>query len=67
MVVFKGKKSVQNIKNWLVEFQQTVEKGAGNQHLQFTAEIWMNGTNLPLSAKKYKVQIVTNKNYHSWI
>ena len=63
MLVFKGKKSVQDIKKWLAEFQQTVDKVSGNQHLQFTAEIWTNDTNLPLPAKEDKVQIVMNKKF----
>ena len=57
MVVFKIKKRVQEIKNWLYEFQQTVDKAAGNQHLRFTAEIWTNDMNLPPSAKEDKVKI----------
>ena len=39
LVVFKGKESVKEIKDSLDEFQKTVDKAAGNQHLQFTAEI----------------------------
>ena len=60
MVVSKGKNIVQEIKYWLADFQQTVEKAAGNQHLQITADIWGNYTDLPPSAKKFKVQIVAN-------
>ena len=30
MVVFKGKKSLKGIKNWLEEFQKTLDKAAGN-------------------------------------
>ena len=45
LVVFKGKESVKEIKYWLDEFQQTVDKAAGNQHLQFTAEIWKPNEN----------------------
>ena len=40
MVVFRGNNKVQGIKYLLEEFQQTVNKAEGNQHLQFTAEIW---------------------------
>ena len=47
LVVFKGKKSLKEIKDWLDEFQQTVDKAAGNQHLQFTAEIWKPDENPP--------------------
>ena len=37
LVVFKGNKSVNEIKYWLEEFQQKVKRAAGNSHLQFTA------------------------------
>ena len=47
MLVFKGKKMVQEIKYLLEEFQQKLEKAEGNQHLQFTAEIWANNTYPP--------------------
>ena len=63
LVVFKEKKSVQEIKYWLVEFQQTVEKAAGNQHLQFTVEILKNYTKHPLPAKEDKVQVITNNEF----
>ena len=33
LVVFKGKKGIQEIKYCLAEFQQIVDKLAGNQHL----------------------------------
>ena len=36
LVVFKGKTKTSKIRDWLEEFQQTVNKAAGNQHLQFT-------------------------------
>ena len=39
LVVFKGKKKASEIKDWLEYFQQTVNKSAGNQHLQSTAGI----------------------------
>ena len=37
MVVLKVKNIVQEIKGWLEEFQNTVDKTAVKQHLQFTA------------------------------
>ena len=61
--MFKGKKIVQEIKDWLVEFQQTVDKAGGNQHLQFTKEICTNDKNPPPSAKEDRVQIVTNDKF----
>ena len=52
LVALKGKKSVKEIKDWLDEFQKTVDKAAGNQHLQFTAEIWKPDDNPPLKRKR---------------
>ena len=63
LVVFKGKKSVKEIKNWLDEFQKTVDKAAGNQHLQFTTEIWKPNENPPPQAKEDRVQIVTKDKF----
>ena len=63
LVMFKGKKSVQEIKYWLEEFQHIVYKAAVNQQLQFAAEIWTNDTNLPHSSKKDKVQTVANEKF----
>ena len=37
LVVFKGKKKASEIRYWIEDFQQTVNKEAGKQHLQFTA------------------------------
>ena len=37
LVVFKGKKKASDIKDWLEEFQQTVNTVTGNQHLKFAA------------------------------
>ena len=51
------------MKNWLADFHQIVDKAVGNQHFQFTAEIWMNDTNLPHPVKEDKVQIVTNDEF----
>ena len=58
--MFKGNKIVQEIKNWLAEFQRILDKAEGNQRLQFTAEIWKNDTNLSFPEKEYKLQVVTN-------
>ena len=58
-MVFKGRKSIKEIKYWLDEFQKIVDKAAGNQHLQFTAEIWKLDENPPPQAKEDRVQIVT--------
>ena len=60
MVVFKGKKLAKEVKYWLEEFQQTVNRAAGNHHLQFTAEIWTTEANPPLTTKEDRVQVVTN-------
>ena len=66
LVVFKGNKRVQEIKDRLSEFNQALEKAAGNQHLQFTTEIWTSDTKLPPYMNKDKVKIAT-KNPFSWI
>ena len=63
MVVFKVKKNVIEIRDWLEEFQQTVNKAAVNQHLQFTAEIWTIEENSPTPAKEGRVKIVTNDEF----
>ena len=62
-MAFKGKKKTSEIKDRLEEFQQTVNTAAGNQHLQFTAEIWTNKENSPTPAKEYRVQIGTNDEF----
>ena len=45
------------------EFQKMVDKAAGNQHLQFTTEIWINKDNYPTHEKKDRVQIVKNDEF----
>ena len=62
-VVFRGKKKSSGIKDWLEEFWQTVNTAAGNQHLQFTAEIWRKEENSPPPAKEDRVQIVMNNKF----
>ena len=54
LVVFTVNKSARGVKYWLEEFQQTVNKAAVNQHLQFTAEIWTTEDNSPTPAKEDK-------------
>ena len=49
LVLIKGKKSVQEIKYWIAEFQKTVDKALNNQYLYFTAEILTSDKNLPPS------------------
>ena len=51
LVIFKVKKKACAMKDWLEEFQQTVDIAAGNQHLKFTAEIWTDGANSPTPEK----------------
>ena len=59
----KGKKKASEIRDWLEEFQQTANKSAGNQHLQFAAEIWMKEEDSPTPAKEERVQIVTKDKF----
>ena len=37
LVVFEGNNKSRDIRDWIEEFQKTVNKAVGNQHLQFTA------------------------------
>ena len=60
LVVFNGKKRVKEIKNWSEEFQKTVNRSAGNQHLQFNAEICTPKVNHSLPVEKERVQTVEN-------
>ena len=46
-MAFKVRKSVKEIKDWLYEFQKTVDIAEKKQHLQFTAEIWKPDENPP--------------------
>ena len=62
-MVFKGKRKASEIRDWLEEFQQTVNKAAGNQHLQFTAEKWMKEENSPTPENEERVQIATNNEF----
>ena len=62
-MVFKGKKKASNIKDWLGEFQQTVNTAAENRHLQFTTEIWTHKANFLTPEKGDLVQIVTNDKF----
>ena len=62
-MVFKGKKKVSEIKDWLEEFQKTVNMAAGNQNLKVTAEIWTDGANLLTPKMEDQVQIVTNDEF----
>ena len=58
LVVFTGRKSAREVKDWLEEFQQTVNKAAVNQHLQFTAKICITKEKFPTPAKEERFQIV---------
>ena len=63
LVVFKGTTKASDIRDWMEEFQETVNTAAGNQHLQFTVEIWTNKENSSNPAKEDRVQIVTNDEF----
>ena len=62
-MVFNRKKRVQEIKDLLAEFQHIVDKVAGKQQLQFTAEIFTNNIKLPPFLNKEKVQTVENEEF----
>ena len=55
LLLFKGKKSLSEIKRWREDFQIRVHKIAGNQYLQFTCKIWMPNT----SSSRYKQDYVS--------
>ena len=63
LVLFIGKRITKKVKDWLNNFQQTVNKAAENQHLQFTTEIWTTENNSPTPSKKERVKIVTNNEF----
>ena len=63
MAVFKGKNKASEIRDWLEELQQTLNKAAGNKHLQFTAEIWTTEENSPTPEKEEIVQTATNDKF----
>ena len=65
LVVFKGKKSINKIKYWLEDFQKKVNRAAGNQHLQFTAEIWTTDETPPLPTKEDRGKVATNAKFPS--
>ena len=62
-MVFTGNKIAREVKYWLEEFQQTVNKLAVNQHLQFTIEIWTTEESSPTPTKEERFQIVTNNEF----
>ena len=63
LVIFKGKKKASDIKDWIEKLQQTVNLAAGNQHLKFTAEIWIDGESPPTPETEDWVQIVTKDEF----
>ena len=62
-MVFKVKRKASEIKYWIIEFQQTVNTAAGNQHLKITAEIWTDRANTPTPEKEDRFQIVTKDEF----
>ena len=61
--MFTEKKSAREVKYWLEDFQQTVNKEAGNQHLQSTVEIWTTEKISSTLVNEERVQIVTNHGF----
>ena len=62
-MVFKGKTKTSKIRDWLEEFQQTVNKAARKQHRQFTGEKWTKQENPPTLENEERVQIATNNKF----
>ena len=58
LVSFKSKRSVDDMRGWLEEFQRKLDEAAGNHGLQFISEIYTIDKNLPQSQNKDKVQII---------
>ena len=56
LLLFKGKRKFQDIRDWLDIYQQKVDKAFGKLLLQFTAEIWTNEKSPPPSQKKDMVR-----------
>ena len=46
MLVFKGRRSISEIRIWRDKFQEKFEEIAGNDYLQFTCETWNSGGRL---------------------
>ena len=63
LVAFKGKKCAREIKDRIEEFQHTVNKAAGNQHLQLNVEIWTTEENSPTLSREERVQTMTNNKF----
>ena len=60
LLVFKGKKSLSEIKRWREDFQSRVNKIAGNEYLKFTCKILMPNTSSSRDKQDYVLEIVTN-------
>ena len=61
-LLFKGKKSLSEIKIWREDFQVRVNKIAGNEYLQFTFDLWMPNT-IPSRNKQDNVQEIVSNNF----
>ena len=59
IAVITGQHARSSIKQWLDDFQKEVDELAGNDFLQFTAEIWT-----PQAAPQNQKQIWENQGNH---
>ena len=57
------KKKASEIRDWIEEFEKTMNKTAVNQHLQFTVEIWTKEENSLTPTKEEIFQIVPNNKF----
>ena len=61
MVVLKGKKTVQDIRDWLGVFQKIVNQTLVNQHLEFISEVWTSNLNITPTENNSNINICTAK------
>ena len=60
MLVFKGKKSLSEIKRRRDDFQSGVNKISGNEYLQFTCVIWMPNVSPPRDKQDNVLEIASD-------
>ena len=60
MLVFKGNKSLSEIKRWRDDFQSTVNEIPSNEYLQLTYELWRPNTRPSRNKQDDISEITTN-------
>ena len=59
-MLFKGKKSLSEIKIWIDDFQSRVKKIAGNEYLQFTCKMFMPNASPTRNKQENVSDLATN-------